>query len=62
MYDWGKLLYLLLKTMSVRKAYNCKKKKEKSTELGMNGKDPQMCMQGYTENYTYYRQKKTVLL
>lgn len=51
----GKIVVpLLLKTVSVREAYNCKKKKrkkkEKSTDLGTNGEKPQMYMQGYVEN------------
>lgn len=38
------------------------KKGEKSTDLGINGKESQIYMQGYVEDYTCYRYKKKDLL
>lgn len=52
---------LWLKAMFERKAHNSKKikkkkkkKVEKSTELGVNGKETQVYMESYVEIYTYY--------
>lgn len=52
MYDWGKLFYPLLKTMSVRKAYNCREKKRKVNRTGNEWQRPTNVYAGlYRELY-----------